>query len=508
MKRTASEDDDTPQYPSKRAEKLSTMGNPGKDEKEKGKVMTDALGHLRLVYPNGDKQMAVYHNDIRQSLLDRARHHGTLRYSHERAKGRLAWDETAYHPEQKDWNDNRQNSNIRDNILNHLERRDYVCRDSLQNMQEWFEGDCIVLDEDNHPVIKFLDANGNDVLPLTISSQIEGWWLEAIGRLDDRIQRKDIMARLPREYAKGEEKPQPIFTLPALGNRRDRYRAKEGLIAWDKRTGSGQLETFLKNRLPQSARANNTTQGIPPLTPTALAQLRDLNKGRYPQKANGRNVSEEVRAKRNRRSRPSLRTRGGLRPGLDVAASQGQQGTSSFNAGPSGFGQDVFGYNPQPEGNGANNAGVPNIPPNYSAYAPTQPPNTATTLPSDFYPYAPTAPPNYAPPIPPNPFQTQSSQQHGGFGGQGSSFRQFDSPQTQHHSGHEHQNESQRPLSQSELSAIARIGDTGPRLRPGAQQLRQQARAFAEAHRTMQRFADSNLEDGDTEAEEVSEDSD
>ena len=48
----------------------------------------------------------------------------------------------------------------------------------------------VVLDHDNHPVRDFED------IPATLSSEAEGWLLEAISRIDRRITKVDLRARM------------------------------------------------------------------------------------------------------------------------------------------------------------------------------------------------------------------------------------------------------------------------------------------------------------------------
>lgn len=45
-------------------------------------------------------------------------------------------------------------------------------------------------------------------MPLTLSSRIEGWRLEAITRLDERISAEDFRDRMPRRGRTGEKAPQ------------------------------------------------------------------------------------------------------------------------------------------------------------------------------------------------------------------------------------------------------------------------------------------------------------
>ncbi|KAG8533999.1 uncharacterized protein KY384_000841 [Bacidia gigantensis] len=285
---------------SKRQQKLASLADPGKNEKEKGSVRNNRDGSLSWWNETAQHWApAVYHNDIRQNLIERASQNGLIAYQPPRESGELPWDETAYQPEQDDWNGDRNKSNIRDDILNRLDKAGYVGRDDDIDTDFMFEGVCLVIDEDNNPVKVFTNINNLDNLPATLSSQIEDWYIEAITRLDTRIKRIDILARCPREFRKGKAgKVTPIFTCQALGNRKDRYRVKEGLISWDKRTGTDNMTEYLTQRLPAAAISSNSIRGIPPLTPLEQLQARSANRGNFLQKANGRNLSDEERQSR------------------------------------------------------------------------------------------------------------------------------------------------------------------------------------------------------------------
>ena len=98
-------------------------------------------------------------------------------------------------------------------------------------------------------------------LPLTLSSEIEGWLLEAYYRLDSRIGRMDIRARMPRQIRLSSGKAKDLFGLSALGNKRWRFRTVNGLASWEDRAGTAANKDNLKQRMPQRAVEANTTRG-------------------------------------------------------------------------------------------------------------------------------------------------------------------------------------------------------------------------------------------------------
>ena len=191
----------------KRQKRLEKVSNPGADDKEKGIVWRADDGTLYWVDEKGNDGtfstaklnlthllinltvQAVYHNDIRAKLLARASNHGRNVYDHPRKAGRARHDETAFLESQRHWSpDKQQWHKIKDDVLNRYEQRDYKCPD--YKIESMYDDGRIVLDPDNHPVRDFHD------LPLVHSSEFEGWNMEAISRIDTRIERTDFRARM------------------------------------------------------------------------------------------------------------------------------------------------------------------------------------------------------------------------------------------------------------------------------------------------------------------------
>ena len=92
--------------PSARSQKRAGMKNPGRDDRERDEV-EEIGGQLYWRDPKtGELRKAVYHNDIRAELIAAASALGA--YTHQRKRGTRAHDETAFHPEQRDWAPERQ----------------------------------------------------------------------------------------------------------------------------------------------------------------------------------------------------------------------------------------------------------------------------------------------------------------------------------------------------------------------------------------------------------------
>ena len=102
-----------------------SIENVGRRDRSKGEVQHHPNGSIAWVHPKtGAWVPAVYHNDIRQTLLDRADNHGTFQYTHERAKGLASDDRTAFHAAQRHWGLDRENWPVVDglDVLHQFER--------------------------------------------------------------------------------------------------------------------------------------------------------------------------------------------------------------------------------------------------------------------------------------------------------------------------------------------------------------------------------------------------
>ena len=87
--------------------KKGSGNNPLKDPDTIDCVMTDPVRGLLWWSRRTSKWVrAVYHNDIRSSLLARACKSGALKYDHNRERGNDEYDQTAYHHDQRHWSSN------------------------------------------------------------------------------------------------------------------------------------------------------------------------------------------------------------------------------------------------------------------------------------------------------------------------------------------------------------------------------------------------------------------
>lgn len=100
--------------------------------------------------------------------------------------------------DQQYWAPDRENGwyQIKDHVLFRFQRDGYPVPQG--EVEIWYYQGRIVLDMDNHPVKKYSN------IPACCSSDMEGWLMEAISRLDGRITQADFRARMVcifRNYA-------------------------------------------------------------------------------------------------------------------------------------------------------------------------------------------------------------------------------------------------------------------------------------------------------------------
>ena len=132
-------------------------------------------------------------------------------------------------------------------------------------------------------------------IPATCSSQMEGWLMEAIVRLNAEITAADFRARMPRPGA-----PE----VNALSMRRTRFREVSGAISWKGGKGSDNIKAWMLSKLPQSCIDENSTRNFRDLTSDEARECHAANQGQFPERARrekrlaaGMEVKEAKRAR-------------------------------------------------------------------------------------------------------------------------------------------------------------------------------------------------------------------
>jgi len=232
---------------------------------------------------------AVWHDQIRQDLINKAKGPKNESYVHQRESGTLANDITSFHADQKDWGEDRA---CRPKILFQFEAPPNwkAAKDEVGMM---LHGDKIVLDPDNRPVRAFTE------IPLTVSSKVEGWLMEVIRRQNHQITPNDFRARMPRDPSgknqrdsagkwTGQEKDS-LCTSGGLDMRMTRWRMSHRCIAWTKKAGSDSFRNHLRNKMTAEQRKANSTEGMNDVTDKEeLKQIQSFNLGKYMQRSRKR----------------------------------------------------------------------------------------------------------------------------------------------------------------------------------------------------------------------------
>ncbi|KAL9122011.1 MAG: hypothetical protein Q9187_001436 [Circinaria calcarea] len=216
---------------------------------------------------------AVYHNDIREELLAAANKIGT--YKFKRSRGTLEHDATAFHQDQKLWGLSRKH---RPRILFQYKKGP---TDKLTyEAGIWCDSHGrVILDLDGTPVRNYTN------IPVVLSSQLEGCYMEAMMRQHPKIKLQDFAARMPKDQAKWN----------ALSARMRRYRVEACCISWKQKEGSQNINVYIDNLLPAQYIKANYTECFRDLTNLEVEEIRTVNDGSYMERAGPRRLADDVR---------------------------------------------------------------------------------------------------------------------------------------------------------------------------------------------------------------------
>ncbi|MCJ1435826.1 hypothetical protein MMC27_005202 [Xylographa pallens] len=236
---------------------------------------------------------AVYHDDIRDSLIARASALGTYRYPH--GVGTLPNDITAYKEEQRDWGADRANWPA---ILFQYEPTKPAPRTPKAGHWKTAAGE-VILDIVNDPLLDYTE------LPDTISSCEKPAFLEAWFRSNSRIVMKDIRARMPQDPKGDWDGGVDPIRSGTLGMRLTRLRETHGMISWRKKKGSEQIKAYLDSILPQACKDANSIKDFRELHPHERFALHLGNIGQMPERSHAgtKDLSDEKKAAVNQEAR-------------------------------------------------------------------------------------------------------------------------------------------------------------------------------------------------------------
>ncbi|MCJ1393448.1 hypothetical protein MMC18_006323 [Xylographa bjoerkii] len=221
-------------------------------------------GENMLCCPPGetDWKPAVRHDSIREELIKSAQAKDGS-YEHPRAKGTEANDITCFHPYHRFWC---ADEDSRPEILFQFDPEDDWGSINCQPKGMMHDGK-IVLDIENRQVRDFYE------MPLTISTQIEGWFVEALIRLNPLIRYSDFISRMPSTSSQ-------LATANVLNMRASRWRIKNWCTSWTKKDGTQAIRDYMWDRMTAEQQARNSTKGMDIATPAELKEIESLNKGK------------------------------------------------------------------------------------------------------------------------------------------------------------------------------------------------------------------------------------
>ena len=257
----------------KRRQRLAKQGvELGSDNKKKGVILHDANG---LFYQLDGKWVpAAYHNDRRHILLERTDRIGRYKYSSEH--GAADHDRMAYHAEYANFD--MKVRNMRPSILYQWNAPEKKQTSQTPNFMVDEADGRLLLDINNHPIRDWPE------LPVCISGQVEGIWMEYWRRLNPNISVPDIVARCPKETQKHAGLKKSGRSIAAYSNRMRRERVLLGTIAWDPREGSREIAGRLKELMPRRVLAQleheNSTKSWRDLTHDEIDAVQSINHGK------------------------------------------------------------------------------------------------------------------------------------------------------------------------------------------------------------------------------------
>ena len=177
---------------------------------------------------------------------------------HPRKHGLDPLDITSFHPDQKTWGPDRNEHwpFMPDQLLFRLERQGYPAPD--YHVTRWIDDGRIVLDMDNRPIRNFHS------IPLTLSSEMEGYLMEMINRMDTRISHRDLRARMPHTVQTGTG-TKSIMSMNGIDVRLKRFRLENACPSWYEKNSSP-LKSFVMKVLSEEGLKSNSTQELSGLT--------------------------------------------------------------------------------------------------------------------------------------------------------------------------------------------------------------------------------------------------
>lgn len=153
-----------------------------RSDKYKGKTRINAAGQLQYLDEVGEWHNAVFHQAIRGVLIEQSQPPSGVGYDHPDPSGIDINDKTSFLPSQRSWG---RNVGERPHVLTIFERP-WAASDTRANEKpQWLKNNgMVVLNKWGRPIHDWPH------LPLTLSSEVDKWKLEALFRVSIQENRK------------------------------------------------------------------------------------------------------------------------------------------------------------------------------------------------------------------------------------------------------------------------------------------------------------------------------
>jgi len=144
----------------------------------------------------------------------------------------------------------------------------------------------IFLNKDNEPM------RHSDHLPITVSTEIPGWMMEAVSRLDPKVTLNDFVDRMPMERPDGKLRRPNKGTL---SQRRTRDRERMRIVAWPvPNKNVSYADQKVESEMSSADIRNNSTRNLQDLTADDIKVAEAVNYGGKLERA-GSNARESDR---------------------------------------------------------------------------------------------------------------------------------------------------------------------------------------------------------------------
>lgn len=142
-------------------------------------------------------------------------------------------------------------------------------------------------------------------LPLQVSTNIEGWRMENIFRLDPRIGYEQFRQRMLPVKTRSGEDARPNNNQ--LQMRRFRFRQRGRCISWEDHRYKSACDRYLMSQMTEESLKKNSTSHLKDLDTWDVKALEAIDSGKYPSLPGNKALKGDKRAKRDEEIRQAVR---------------------------------------------------------------------------------------------------------------------------------------------------------------------------------------------------------